>query len=151
MSISLAQVPGCLSKLCDCQSHYLHSQWISVFECVEPQECAKREDHYQYLDAGHLDVSIFCFLICRSHSTSFWDSVRRNFSMCSCTVYLVHPWEEGNSRPSNVDILAQSLLFSITVSNCALSHSFLGEELNISLQWLFQPLSVIKAVSFKFS
>ena len=71
--------------------------------------------------------------------------------MCSCTVYLVHPWEEGNSRPSNVDILAQSLLFSITVSNCALSHSFLGEELNISLQWLFQPLSVIKAVSFKFS
>lgn len=111
MSIGLAKVPGCLSNLCNCPSHHLHSQWLSVFECNKTQQCPKGEDHYQYLNAGHFLVSVFYHLMYRSHSTSFWDSDRGNCSMCSCI--LVYPWEEGNARASNIDILVQSLVFSI--------------------------------------
>lgn len=111
MSIGLAKVPGCLSNLCNCPSHHLHSQWLSVFECNKTQQCPKGEDHYQYLNAGHFLVSVFYHLMYRSHSTSFWDSDRGNRSMCSCI--LVYPWEEGNARASNIDILVQSLVFSI--------------------------------------
>ena len=49
-----------------------------------------------------------CWLMYRSHSSSYWISLRGNYSMCS--VYSVSPWEERNSGGSCVAILVQKPL-----------------------------------------
>lgn len=40
---------------------------------------------YVLVSPIHFDVGIFCHVVCRSHSASFWISVRENCSKYSCT------------------------------------------------------------------